>query len=195
MLSINKKGRDIRVYLDLEYIYPSMTRESGRPTGADRRQIVQIAAIIFDNGSGKELASLDILTFPAFAKKLPNFFTELTKITQGKLNKEGVPFAEGLKKLVDFAGSHPIWTFNLDQEVLEQNCDYFNIAFPFKKNFTRVKPQLPKWNIDPEKYSSGTLFKAVGLKMSGQIHNALHDVRSMTQAVHALGKKSNKKAN
>ncbi len=185
---------NIRVYLDLEYMYPGMAREKGRPTSADQRQIVQIAAIIFDNQSGRELASLDILTFPAFAKKLPNFFTELTKITQGKLNKKGVPFTEGFKKLVDFAESHPIWTFNLDQEVLEQNCNYFNIAFPFKKNFTRVKPRLSKWNIDPEKYSSGILFKAVGLKMSGQVHNALHDVRSMAQAVHILEKKFGKVA-
>lgn len=192
MPSTNKKDRDIRVYLDLEYIYPGMTRKKGRPTSADQRQIVQIAAIIFDNEKSKELASFDVLTFPAFTKKLPSFFIELTEITQKELKKKGIPLSKGLQRLADFANNFPVWTFSLDQEVLEQNYAYLNISFPFKQDFTRVKLLLPKWNIDPEKYSSGTLFKAVGLEMSGQIHNALHDVRSMARAVHILEKKFDK---
>lgn len=188
MNSKNQKSRDIRVYLDMEYIYPGMTRDKGRPTSADQRQVVQIAAIIFDNAAGEELSSFDVLTFPAFTKTLPDFFVELTKITQEELRKKGISFEDGLGKLVDFISDYPVHTFNLDQEVLEQNCAYFNIPFPFGKNFIRVKSQLSKWGINPEQYSSGTLYKAAGLEMSGQVHNALHDVRSMAKAVHRLEK-------
>ena len=39
-------NQDVRVYLDLEYAYPGMQAGQGRPTNA---QVVQIAAIIFDN--------------------------------------------------------------------------------------------------------------------------------------------------
>jgi hypothetical protein len=57
------------------------------------------------------------------------------------------------------------------------------MPFPFSGAFTRVKALLPEWNISPNEYSSGTLYKAAGLSMQGHVHNALHDVRSMAVAV------------
>ncbi len=57
------------------------------------------------------------------------------------------------------------------------------MEWPFQLEFTRVKPMLPKWGIDPNEYSSGTLYKAADLALEGHVHNALHDVRSMAQAV------------
>jgi hypothetical protein len=59
------------------------------------------------------------------------------------------------------------------------------MEFPFEsREFFRVKERLPSWGIDPDKYSSGTLYQAAGLQMHGRVHNALHDVRSMAHAVH-----------
>ena len=180
--------KDLRIYLDLEYMYPNMTKESGRPTAKNKRQVVQIAAILFDNEDGKELESFEMLTFPAYNRELPDFFVELTGITQPRLEAEGLNFVDGFRRFLKFAHSYPVWTFHLDQEVLEQNCGYFGIVSPFKKDFVRVKLLLPQWGIDPDRYSSGTLYKAVGLDMQGHVHNALHDVRSMAHAVHILEK-------
>jgi len=59
---------------------------------------------------------------------------------------------------------------------------------PFKEEFVKVKELLPKYSIDPNKYSSGTLYKAVKIKMSGHVHNALHDVRSMARTIYFLEK-------
>lgn len=179
----------VRVYLDLEYMYSGMTEKSGRPTSKDLRQIVQIGAILFDNERNQELDNLSILTFPTFNKELPAFFVDLTNITQADLSMYGISFTDGLKRFFDFTNQHPIWTFDLDQEVLEQNCRYVNIHFPFQNDFIRVKPNLSKWNIDPDHYSSGTLYQAVGLKLKGHVHDALHDVRSMARAVHILEQK------
>jgi len=33
---------DKRIFVDLEYLYPKMTKEKGRPTSKEKRQIVQI---------------------------------------------------------------------------------------------------------------------------------------------------------
>src|SRR6056297_1331659 len=174
---------DKRIYLDLEYIYPGMTADSGRPTARDRRQVVQIGATLFDNDKGKEEASFNVLTRPAYAKQLPPFFVELTGITQEDLDREGVDFPRGFQKFVEFCRDRPIWTFDKDQEVLQQNCGYFGLDFSLP-DFIRVKAKLPEWGIDPDKYSSGTLYRAAGVDMSGHIHNALHDVRSMAAAVY-----------
>lgn len=179
-----------RVYLDTEYCYPGMVKGTPRPTSTDQRQIVQIAAIIFDTTSGHEIAQFDQVVMPIYQKELPSFFTELTGITQHDLTRYAIPFREALSTFHDFCGDIPIWTFDKDEEVLRQNCGYIELPWPFSSQFVRVKSLLPNWNIDPNAYSSGTLYKAVDLNLSGHVHNALHDVRSMANAVHIFENRS-----
>ncbi|MCF6276508.1 MAG: exonuclease domain-containing protein [Candidatus Magasanikbacteria bacterium] len=174
-----------RIFVDLEYVYPGMTRESGRPTEKEQRQVTQIAAILVNSKTNEELGFFDILVKPPFTKILPEFSTELTGITQKQMDKKGINFKEALEKFYNFCGDNTIWTFNADFGVFLQNCNYHNISFLYKNRpFIKVKQKLPFWGVDPDKYSSGTLYKAVGLKMDGHTHNALHDVRSMSAAVH-----------
>lgn len=172
-----------RVYLDTEYCYPGMLKGTPRPTAADTRQIVQIAAIIFDTDTGQEVAAFDQLVVPTYEKQLPDFFVELTGISQEDVDTKGVPFAEAFASFVRFCDGLPVWTFDKDEEVLRQNCGYIDMAWPLEEPFTRVKALVPAWGIDPDAFSSGTLYKAAGLDLSGHVHNALHDVRSMAQAI------------
>ncbi len=179
-----------RVYLDTEYCYPGMKKGTPRPTSADKRQIVQIAAIIYDTESGEELARFDQLVLPTYEKQLPDFFIELTGITQQDVDKSAVSFERAFKDFVHFCDDLSVWTFDKDEEVLHQNCEYIDMPWPFTAQFTRVKALLPKWGINPDAYSSGTLYKAAGLDISGHVHNALHDVRSMSRAIDAFEKNS-----
>lgn len=184
-----------RVYLDTEYCYPGMLKGTPRPTSADQRQIVQIAAIIFDTETGEELGYFDQLVRPTYQKELPEFFTELTGITQQDVDENGISFNEAFTRFAGFCGDIPIYTFDKDEEVLRQNCDYISMAWPLASQFTRVKALLPNWGIDPDAYSSGTLYKAAGLDLSGHVHNALHDVRSMAQAINVFEKSGTSTAN
>ena len=180
----------MRVYLDTEYCYPEMLTGTPRPTAADTRQIVQIAATIFDTDTGEEVAHFDQLVVPTYQKELPEFFTELTGITQTDVDKSGIALQNALPDFANFCGDIPIWTFDKDEEVLRQNCGYIDALWLFNQTFTRVKALLPNWNIDPEKYSSGTLYKAAGIELTGHVHNALHDVRSMAQAINVFEKQT-----
>ncbi len=178
---------DYRIYVDLEYCYPGMTPEKGRPNEKEQRQVVQISAILFDNTTGREIACFDVITKPAFETKLPTFFIELTNITDDQVAKNGVSFPKALDEFIQFVQDYPIWTFNADWGVLKQNCQYFNIPFKYEETpFIRVRPLLAQWNINADNYSSGTLYQAAGLDMQGHVHNALHDVRSMAHAVHVF---------
>jgi inhibitor of KinA sporulation pathway (predicted exonuclease) len=175
-----------RVYLDTEYCYPGMVRGTPRPTASDKRQIVQIAAIITDVESGQEVAHFDQLVIPTYEKVLPEFFVELTGITQADVDRSAVSFAEAMQSFAKFVDGLPVWTFDKDEEVLRQNCQYIDMSWPFAEPFTRVKSLLPGWGVDPDAYSSGTLYRAAGLEMDGHVHNALHDVRSMSRAITVL---------
>lgn len=176
-----------RIYVDLEYCYPGMTRENGRPSENDLRQIVQIAALRINTRTGDELSSLNTLVRPVFEKELPLFFVELTNITDELVQTQGVPFPEAWQKFVQFCDTTPIWTFHNDWYVLKQNCGYVNIPYNLPP-FIQVRDLLPRWGVDPSQYSSGTLHRAAGIEMHGHVHNALHDVRSMAAAVHYFEK-------
>lgn len=177
---------DARVYVDTEYCYPGMKRGTPRPSSADLRQIVQVAAVLVDTSTGSELAHFDQLARPTFDELLPEFFVELTGITQADVDKAGAPFEEVFAHFVQFCDLHPIWTFDKDEEVLRQNCGFIGQAWPFSEAFVRVRSRLPRWDIDPDAYSSGTLHKAAGAEPQGRLHNALNDVRSMADAVSRL---------
>ena len=174
-----------RVYLDLEYCYPGMTKQSGRPTEDDLRQVVQIAAICYDHAAGKELSSFNVLVTPRYTKQLPSFFIQLTGISQQAVDEQAISFSDALEKLVTFCSGLEMYTFDKDWYVLRQNCGYYGIKFPFEdKPFIRIKEHLKEWGVPEGRYSSGTLYKAAKLKMDGHVHNALHDVRSMAAATH-----------
>ncbi len=175
-----------RIYVDTEYMYEGMFTKKRLPSNSDKKQIIQIAAVLYDHESGNELDHFDILVKPVFNKSLPPFFTELTGISDKMIDDKSVSFSVALNKFIKFSKQYPIWTFNNDYKVFLQNLEFHNLNNPFCKEFKRVKPLLKKLGIDPEQYSSGTLFQAAGLKLNGHVHYALHDVRSMSQAIHSL---------
>jgi len=172
-----------RIYIDTEYMYDAMFIEERMPRDTDKKQIIQIAAILFDTETGQEIDHLDILVKPIYHTILPDFFIKLTSITDDIIQKNGVDFITAYEKFLEFSKGHPIWTYNNDFHVIEQNCLFHNINNPITEPFIKVKPQLKKWSIDADKYSSGTLYQAAELKMQGHAHYALHDVRSMAHAM------------
>lgn len=177
-----------RIYVDTEYIFPSMSRESGRPTSDDVREIVQIAATRVNPITGVELAAFDQLVAPTFVRPIPPFFSQLTEITIEEIEKRGVKYSDALSQFVDFSHNADTWTYNADWDVFRHNCQLHEIPFPFEHQpFKRVFTMLAGWGVkNSASYSSGTLHKAAGIAMDGHVHNALFDVRSMSQAVHVF---------
>lgn len=177
-----------RIYVDTEYMYEGMFHEKRMPRQNDQKQLIQIAAVLFDNTEGHELGSFNVLVKPIFHEVLPDFFIELTNITQKMVNDKAISFSIALRKFVEFCSDYPIWTFNNDYNVFLQNFAFHSVPNPFKEPFTRVKPMLKNFDIDPDEYSSGTLYKAAGIDLNGHVHDALHDVRSMSKAMHIFEK-------
>ena len=118
-----------------------MTKESGRPSIKDLRQVVQIAAIKVNVDTNKEIENFNKLCIPTYTKTLPPFFIELTHITQDDVDKEGIPFLDAFKLLEKFCGDIEVYTMDKDYEVLTQNLGYYDLKNPLKE-FTRVKPML-----------------------------------------------------
>lgn len=147
------------------------------------KEIIQTGAIKL-NENKKEVANLNILVKPKINSILSKRFVKLTGISQEKVDKYGISFVEALNKFIEFSKNCNICTYDTDYYIFNENCELNKIKFPFKDEpFIRISQYLADWGIEREKYSSGTLYKAIGEKMDTKVHNALHDVRSMALVV------------
>ncbi len=174
------------VLVDTEYTAFGRSLKTAWTKPCHHKEIVQIAAIKI-NENRKEIDSLNIIVKPRINPKLSLRFISLTGIKQEVVDEKGISFADALEKFINFTKGYNICTYDRDYLVFKGNCRLNDIHFPFEKSpFVRVCETLHKWNIDKDAYSSGTLYKAVGVKMKGHVHNALHDVRSMAVALKKL---------
>jgi hypothetical protein len=137
------------------------------------------------------------------------WFTELTGIREEQLLRaSNATFKAALAAFIAFCGVTPVRTMCQDWFVMRQNCALYDInEIPalLRTEFERVKPQLAAWGLPAAELernpSSGELYRAVKLsvpelyatlgmlaggKDDQQVHNALHDVRSMAVAVPRL---------
>ena len=177
------------IFVDTEYTTFGPTRATGWPEAHHHKEIVQIAAVLYDLEKNKELSAFNILIRPTINPQLSNHFTTLTHITQIAVDTEGITFHEGLKQFQTFCADYPLWTFDQDWYVFKENCTLNSLPLPFQQPFTQVKTYLSRWGIDASQYSSGTLYTAIGLLLEGHVHNALHDVRSMAATVSHFSRK------
>lgn len=67
-------NKDYRIYLDLESVYPKMTKEYRRPSEKNLRQFIQIAAIKVNTKINEELETFNKLCKPKYTKILAFFY-------------------------------------------------------------------------------------------------------------------------
>lgn len=169
------------VFVDTEYTTFGPTRATGWPEAHHHKEIVQIAAVKVQDLLDTAPQTFDIKVKPTLNPQVTQFFIELTWLSQELIDQEGTTFEKALEQFVTFVGWAHICTFDQDRSVFDKNCELNGIANPFsEEEFFRIKGQLPAWWIDPDNYSSGTLYQAIDADMHGHVHNALHDVLSMS---------------
>lgn len=186
MLDLPKKI----IIFDTEYTswQGSMKRNWSGPD--EYREVVQIGAILADTEKFIELDSLDLLIKPVKNPVLSQYFIDLTGITQEDINKKGIPYDEALLKFFSWCGNYPIASFGGDETVLEENCKFLNISFPFKSSrFMDLISVFKKYISDVDKYQSGTVMSMFGKKSALRPHDALNDVKILLDGLRELNGK------
>jgi inhibitor of KinA sporulation pathway (predicted exonuclease) len=182
------------VIFDLELTSWPGTNERNWSRPNEHREIIQIGAVIIGTtGNMHEVNSFQILVCALKNPILSNYITDLTGITQEKIEKEGVPFPLGLSRFLSFIGEHPINIFcnGEDKQVLEENCRIHRFAFPsvfnhstdLKKKFSEIL------GVSQKECVSSMLPKLFGFSNTEKSHDALGDARSISQVLRQLHKK------
>ena len=153
------------------------------------REIVQIGAVHIDVATLVERASFAVLIRPVKNPILSDYFIDLTRITNERLNAEGTDFATGAKEFAAFAGKRRMYCYGRDDRILAGNAQMLRKP-KLWPDTTAIN--LREWLVDVgialAGVSSGTLAKHVGSVSQGIAHDALIDARSLAEAVRYLVK-------
>ena len=131
---------------------------------------------------------LNIFVLPVLNPTLSEYFINLTKITQSKLDKDGIPFTSALNQFYDFCLNDnkllDIYSYGNDYHIIKEGLDIRDITEKkfrkWKSNFYDVRNIFNEFDINTDKYSSGTIYTAFNLNPNDiSVHDALFDSYSI----------------
>ena len=107
------------ILFDTEFTAWKNSKKDNWSKPNEYREIIQIAAFKINNG--KLIDTLNLYIKPNINKKLSNFITKLTGITNNKLNKDGVTFKTAINKFYDFSKYYKLYSYGNDYDVIKEN--------------------------------------------------------------------------
>ncbi len=163
----------------------SMARAWSGP--GEHKEIVQIGAVKLDARSLAETGAFEILIRPLKNPALSDYLVNLTRITNERLAREGVDFATGVGRFLDFFEVRPLFCFGRDDRLIASNADLIGRPelWPGRAG-TNLKDWLLDVGVPLAGIFSGELAAHVGSKSQGIAHDALVDARSLAEAVRYL---------
>lgn len=170
------------ILFDTEYTAWKGSQERNWSLPNEHKEIIQIAA--YKIKDFKIIDTLNLYVKPSINKTLSPYIIKLTGITNEQLNKKGITFRKAIEKFYDFCKYYTIYSYGNDWNVIKENLELNKIVDPkwinFKKKCLNFKNYIRKNTmIDPDKYTSGTLYKAFKINKKLHTHNALDDINSL----------------
>ena len=148
-----------------------------------KKEIIQIGAIKFDENY-KIKKKLNLITKPKINKKLSKYIVDLTSITNTVINKRGIEFLDGFKKLKKFSNKSFVFSNGNDGKVLKENLKYNGYFYEGIKVLNIKKILEKKYKIPKNYLHSPKLKTYFGYKYSKKrAHHAIFDCQSIIYAM------------
>jgi inhibitor of KinA sporulation pathway (predicted exonuclease) len=179
------------IIFDTEYTTWDGTQARNWSGPGEHRELVQIAAQKVDVDNEQVLDTFSALVRPRINPTLSDFFTELTHITQAEVDADGVDFAVAYPAFMEWCDNLPIFSYGsskrTDGDILLENIELYELDLAYDSTqHHNLRPLFAEHGIDVSQYTSGQLFRAFDLELTGHVHNAMHDVDSLVQSLFAL---------
>ena len=172
---------------DTEYTAWEGCNERGWVEPWQHREIIQIAAQRVALPSWDVVAEFMVLVQPQLNPQLSGYIQTLTGLRQADIDQNGLSPAAAFAQFAAFCKQTPLYAYGTDWQVLNENCQLLTIPNPIPAHQANdFRPLLQTAGVRTEAYSSGTVYKAAGLSLTGHQHNAMFDVTSMRLAAQAL---------
>lgn len=148
-----------------------------------KKEIIQIGAIKFDKNYNIK-NKLNLITKPKINKILSKHIVNLTSITNKVIDKKGIEFLDGFKKLEKFYENSVVFSNGNDGVILYKNLKYNNFVKKEIKIINIKKILQKKYKIPKNYLHSPKLKTYFGYKYSKKrAHHALFDCQSIIYAM------------
>lgn len=176
------------VIFDTEFTAWPGSAERGWSADYEYREIIQLAAVKVEVGEqGATITeTFNELVLPTINKVLSDYIVDLTGISQEMINQMGIDYTSCFKQFTSFVGddSVPCLSWGNDRAVLIENCQMNDCLDIWKDfHFVNLRNLITQKEIPGGNVVSGELAHSLGIELHGHVHNALHDVRSITLAM------------
>ena len=179
-MELNNK---VYILFDTEFTAWKGSQKTNWSNPYEHRELVQLVA--YKIYKKKIIDKMGFYIRPNINKVLSKYFTNLTGITNYKIQKIGIHPEMALRKFYEFTKHcRYVYSYGNDWKVLKENLILNNMFkgkfILWEKKFYDFKDLIKKYtNVNPTNYSSGTIHKAFNIKLSGKQHNAEYDVYSL----------------
>ena len=151
------------------------------------REVVQIGAVAIDVDTFAETDSFLVLIKPVHNPVLSDYLVDLTRITNARLQAEGVDFHTGVARFVEFIAGRRMFCYGRDDKILAANARLLEERTVWPRvPAVDLKDWLVEIGIPLSGVHSGTLAQHVGSSAQGVAHDALVDSRSLAEAIRYL---------
>jgi len=162
--------------------------EKGKQPKDERSEIIEIG-----------LCSLNIKTLESSEKtqlfikpiqsNVSEFCTDLTGLTQAKLDKEGIAFVEACKIMQEkFNTKKRVWASygDYDKTMFQNQCKDFGVDYPFNRRHINVKTYLPIVFGLTKELGMDKGLNVVGLPLIGVHHCGADDAWNISRILSEL---------
>lgn len=154
-------------------------------------EIVEIGAVRVDRSEEVRVVDrFEVLVRPQRNPRLSNYFTDLTGISQERLDRDGVAYSEALARFAAFCGADSLLASNgADDRWLFENCGYHGVSCPIPwPRFVNVEYSLAEaMGRQVGECTSGNLPELLGFSLAGSGHRADYDAHAVAEALIRLG--------
>jgi inhibitor of KinA sporulation pathway (predicted exonuclease) len=151
-------------------------------------EIVQIGATKVDERFNA-IGRFEVLIRPTINPVVSRFFTELTGITQQRIDAAGVSFTEGYSNFLSFCIEAYVACNGWDREVILENLVLYGLVHTLPLvDSVNIRPWIAREGIPPQHQTSGKLATYVGVsnQIERGIHDGLYDSESIRLALQTL---------
>ena len=181
------KGDDLAlIVVDLEWTAWDRSRQRTWSGPGEEMEVVQIGAVkLADTPALEELGAFEILVRPRINPALDRYFTDLTSITQDRLDSEGVDLKDALAAFADFIGpATASFGFGDEFAPIAANCQLYGMANPFASRQCDDVRSVVMGTLGIDWMpNSSELPELMGFTPPGAMHQGLADSRCVAEAL------------
>ncbi|GAA0854868.1 3'-5' exonuclease [Aliiglaciecola litoralis] len=172
------------VLFDTEFTAWQGSKQRNWSLDWEHRELIQIAAIHLriTANQAEIVSSFNELIKPSINVRLSDYISDLTGIEQQLVDDMGVDFESALHQFHQFCsqGQLAALSWGNDAKVLLENCQLYGLEMPvFANGFHNLQRFAQQMQLTGCDLASGELASANGIALTGHLHNALFDVRSL----------------